>query len=54
VAMLRDSGPSLCPGAMPQGVSYVRYDHKLDNLYIRNIMSDNVRRSATTSPAAPG
>src|SRR5215216_2506354 len=28
------SGPSLCPGPMPQGVSYVHHA----NLYIRNII----------------
>src|SRR5215213_10211047 len=35
LSSLLGSDPSLCPAPMPQGVSYVRYEHEPANPYIR-------------------
>src|SRR5215218_5292041 len=47
VATLRDSGPSLCPGPMLQGVSYVQ----ISVAYIRSAIPDDM---GVPSPAVLG
>ena len=41
-------GPSLCPGPMPQGVSYVHTDHELANTYIRKPQAGPLHGSLVT------
>src|SRR5215203_709019 len=49
-SQLQDSGPSLCPGPMPQGVPYVRRA----NLYIRNTMPIRTRLPRNSGPGLSG
>jgi hypothetical protein len=43
--------PSLCPGPMEQGVSYVQISGL--GSYIRNIRKPNAHRAMTTPPVVP-